>query len=220
MFLSAIRPFLRDKSEIQLRIQREGNTMSVTVIPKIDGGFDPDTEDATLAALQAALSKPFHLTIAAADDPDQVLGTVLTHIGQAQAPVHDDLEKYKAKIEADRTAAKDAAEKKKADDKAKVDAKSKKPAPAAKPSQKAPITKSAPTTPDAPAAKPEPVAAADLFSSPVAPIADDTNPTAAVTEADASASSTETAPPADANDGRIAPGVSLPMVREGVTGRE
>jgi len=218
MFLSAVRPLLRDKSEIQLRILREGTALSVTVIPKIEK-FDPDTADETLAALQAALSKPFHLNIAATDDPDQVLANVLTQIGQVQDAVHDDLEKYKAKIEADRTAAKEAAEKKKSGDKAKMDAKAKKTTPAAKPTtQKTPITKSAPKT-DSPAAKTAPVVAADLFGSPSAPI-EEAKSTAAVSEPKPSSPPTIAAPAADGDDGWGGSGEPLPMVREGVTERE
>jgi len=165
MFLNAVRPHLRDKCEVQLRVKRDGDVLAITVIPKIDG-IDPDTDDATLAALQAALSKPFHLTVSATEDPDQVLANVLTNIGQAHATVHDDLDKYKAQIEADRVAAKEAAEKKKADDKAKS---AKKTQPVTKPAaKKDPVTKSAPSAAAAPSPKPEPVAAADLFSAPTA----------------------------------------------------
>lgn len=161
MFLSAVRPFIREKCEIQLRVKREGAALSLVIIPKIEG-IDPDTDDAALAALQAALTKPFHLHVADAEDPDQALANALTSIGQAQAGVHDDLEKYKAGIEADRVAAKEAAEKKKTDDKAKADALKAKKVPPAKP-LKAPVTKSAPEA-DTIATPPEPVVAIDLFA--------------------------------------------------------
>ncbi|MHB8742798.1 MAG: hypothetical protein ACYC9L_06685 [Sulfuricaulis sp.] len=180
MFLSTVRPLLRDDSQVQLRIRGEGEGLAVTVIPQIKG-IEAETNDATLAALQAALTKPFHFTIAVNEDPDKALADVLTSIGAAQAGARDDLAKYRAQIEADRVAAKQAQEKRKADaDAAKAKAK-------AKP-LKAPITKAA--EPQVQTKAPAPVAAADLFSAgtpspeaaaPAAPV-----PSAPVTETPAS----------------------------------
>jgi PRTRC genetic system protein E len=159
MFIATVRPLLRDQCEVQLRIRREGEAIAVTVIPKI-AKLDPETSDETIAALQAALAKPFHLTIAANEDPDQALNKALRAIGTAQAAVQDDLDKYTAQIEADRAAAKAAQEKKQAEAKAKG---TKKPAhELAKTAAKAPVTKAAAAS--IPAKAPEPVAAVDLFS--------------------------------------------------------
>jgi len=166
MFIAAVRPFIREKCEIQLRIKREGAALSITVIPRIDG-LDAGTNDETIAALQAALAKPFHLHVADTEDPDKALAGVLTAIGQAQAGAHDDLTAYTARIEADRKAAKEATEKKAAENKAKIDAaKSKKATPA-----KSAVTKAAPVEPTKRAA-PAPVSAVDLFAA--APAADAT----------------------------------------------
>ena len=97
-FLTAVRPHLRDQSEIQLRIKREGEALSVTIIPRLEG-IEPDTEDAALAAFQSALSRPFHLTIAANDDPDSVLASVLTEVGRTQSSTQEELNKYKEQVE-------------------------------------------------------------------------------------------------------------------------
>jgi PRTRC genetic system protein E len=158
-FLNSVRPHLRDQSEIHLRIKREGETLAITVIPRLEG-LDPDTDDAALAAFQAALCRPFHLTVAANDDPDAVLASVLTEIGRAQSSTQEELSRYVEQVENERKTAREAAEKKRADEKSKLDAKKKVSTPPKKPA----VTKAA--TPTEPANAPEPVAAHDLFSTP------------------------------------------------------
>ena len=161
-FLTSIRPLLHEESEIQIRLRREGAQLSVTVIPKLLIA-EPETTDETLAQLQAALSRPFHLTLAEADDPDLVLASVLTTVCDAQSATLDDLASYRAAIEAARAKAKDDAERKQAESAAKKagDGKAKASPP------KAPVAKA--STPAATSLPPEPTSISDLFG-PSAPL--------------------------------------------------
>lgn len=156
MFLSSLVPVLRGNSSVQVQITPDAAGVRIVVIPTLDKA-QPDTNDQTLADLQALLSRPFVFKAPIDADLDQQCAEAMRGLAATRSTAVDALDGY-------RTVLAEAAE---AARKATADKAPKKALPV-KPTASKASDDSAPKA--TPAAKPEPEVtkgaslAADLFS--------------------------------------------------------
>lgn len=132
--LSSLRHLLTGDASVVLTLSQDKGALTALIQPRIND-MQPDTEDAELAALQAALSRPLRITFSPDGDPDAELANVLGQMAQARSGTVDALTAYReAQDEAKNTAsaAKGKKEATRAKDAAKGKAATAKPAAAAK----------------------------------------------------------------------------------------
>lgn len=110
--LSTISPMLLDESEVIIKVTKQGENLKILVQPKLLNG-EPETDDETLANLQAAFQLPMAITVPGAPDPDQALANALAEFGTERKEAVSDLEAYRESIQASRAAAKKAEDEKK-----------------------------------------------------------------------------------------------------------
>lgn len=149
-FLNAARPLINENDQLVIRLRGDKNGgMTVVIEPHVKL-TDPETEDAELAVLQAALAMPLVLRVSPdAPDLDKALSEALAGMKEARGATVGALSAYaEAQAEARNQAAlagKAKADKAKADkagaDKGKAPTKD---APAAKPLPAAPATEAVP----------------------------------------------------------------------------
>lgn len=102
--LSTILPLLGEGSQFAFTVARTKDALRVVTTPTL-ANFTPDTDDAELAALQAALAMPLVFTIPLDTDPDATLAELLTKAGELRQPTIDRLAAYQdAQREARNTA--------------------------------------------------------------------------------------------------------------------
>lgn len=109
--LTTILPLLADGSEFTFNVSKAGDGLRIVTVPKLKG-LQPDTTDAELAALQAALSQPLVFTISGANDPDAELAELLSKAASVRSSTADQLTAYRdAQRQAQQAAAAAAAKK-------------------------------------------------------------------------------------------------------------
>lgn len=109
--LATILPLLADGSEFTFNVSKAGDGLRIVTVPKLKG-LQPDTTDAELAALQAALSQPLVFTISGATDPDAELAELLAKAASVRSSTADQLTAYRdAQRQAQQAAAAAAAKK-------------------------------------------------------------------------------------------------------------
>ena len=123
--LATLSMLLTEDTSISLQINRKGADLQVITLPKI-ANFQPDTKDAELAAIQAALVQPLVFTLAAGLDPDAEFARLLREAAEIRQPALDQLAAYREAQRQSQQVARIAQEKKAATPAKKAD----KPAPA------------------------------------------------------------------------------------------
>ena len=111
--LAALSTLLNDETSLQVQISRKGGDLQVITLPKM-AGFQPDTKDVELAAIQAALAQPLVFTLAAATAPDAEFDRLLAEAAQIRQPAVDQLMAYREAQRQSQQAARAAQEKKSA----------------------------------------------------------------------------------------------------------
>lgn len=91
-FLNTIRPILRGSDSVTLTITGTPEGSIAVVLTSRITQCDPDTTDASRAALQAALALPLRIVIPACEDADAALQAALQRYEQSRAPVVDALQ--------------------------------------------------------------------------------------------------------------------------------
>lgn len=162
--LATILPLLADGSEFTFNVSKVGDGLRIVTVPKLKG-LQPDTTDAELAALQAALSQPLVFTISDASDPDAALAELLSKAASVRSSTADQLTAYRdAQRQAQQAAAAAAAKKAEA---------------AKKPAKPAPVKPAAPaSTTSEPADEPG-IALSDVGGAEETPTASTSEPASA-----------------------------------------
>lgn len=96
--LSTISPMLLDESEVILTITKKGDQLNILVQPKLLNG-KPETDDETLANLQAAFQLPMAITVPAEPDPDEALAESLAAFGSERKEAVSELDSYREKLQ-------------------------------------------------------------------------------------------------------------------------
>jgi len=109
--LATLLPMLTAGTEFTFNVTQQADAVRVVTIPKVKD-FKPDTDDAELAALQAALSQPLVFTIPADADLDAEFARLLTQAAGIRQATTDQLVAYQdAQRQAQQTATAEAAKK-------------------------------------------------------------------------------------------------------------
>lgn len=135
-FLNSLKPVLRGQTDITLRVTGGPEGIKIVVTPRL-ADIKPETGDAELAHLQALLSLPFAITLAADADLDSELARAVSEYHAIREPKLDALDAFRETV---KQAEADAAKRKAEADKAKKASgkTTTKASPAAKPEKAAP----------------------------------------------------------------------------------
>lgn len=109
--LATLLPMLASGTEFTFTVSKSGDGLRVVTLPKLKD-FKPDTDDAELAALQAALCQPLVFTVTDGQDPDNEFARLLAQAVSVRNTTVDRLEAYQdAQRQAQQTANAEAAKK-------------------------------------------------------------------------------------------------------------